>query len=76
MQTAISTKRNIALPQSRTGLVACPGLRTRPGPYSSRAPRGRRKSVGALVTVDAVQAFPHFPLELPTTVDFAFFSAL
>lgn len=36
---------------------------------------GAAKSVGALVTVDAVQAFPHFPLELPTTVDFAFFSA-
>jgi cysteine desulfurase family protein (TIGR01976 family) len=30
---------------------------------------------GALVVVDAVQAAPHFPLTIPETVDFAFFSA-
>ncbi len=33
------------------------------------------KAAGALVVVDGVQALPHFPIELPPTVDFAFFSA-
>ncbi|HMD02208.1 MAG TPA: aminotransferase class V-fold PLP-dependent enzyme, partial [Candidatus Baltobacteraceae bacterium] len=33
------------------------------------------KRAGALVVVDAVQALPHFPLELDPAIDFAFFSA-
>jgi selenocysteine lyase/cysteine desulfurase/SAM-dependent methyltransferase len=36
---------------------------------------GAAKAAGALVVVDGVQAFPHFPLVLPAAVDFAFFSA-
>ncbi len=36
---------------------------------------GAAKAAGALVVVDGVQAFPHFPLSLPAAVDFAFFSA-
>jgi selenocysteine lyase/cysteine desulfurase len=36
---------------------------------------GAAKAVGALVTVDGVQALPHLPLDLPGAVDFAFFSA-
>jgi len=33
------------------------------------------KSAGALVVLDAVQAFPHLPLDIPPQVDFAFVSA-
>ena len=33
------------------------------------------KAAGATVVVDGVQAFPHFPLDIPAAVDFAFFSA-
>jgi len=33
------------------------------------------KRAGALVAVDAVQAFPHFPLEVDPAIDFAIFSA-
>jgi selenocysteine lyase/cysteine desulfurase len=33
------------------------------------------KAAGALVAIDAVQAFPHMPLDLPAALDFAFFSA-
>jgi len=33
------------------------------------------KTAGATVVVDGVQAFPHFPLEIPRSVDFVFFSA-
>lgn len=33
------------------------------------------KDAGALVTVDAVQAFPHFPLEISAAIDFLFVSA-
>jgi selenocysteine lyase/cysteine desulfurase len=33
------------------------------------------KDAGALVTVDAVQAFPHFPLEISPAIDFLFVSA-
>ena len=33
------------------------------------------KRAGATVVVDAVQAFPHFALELDPAIDFAFFSA-
>jgi selenocysteine lyase/cysteine desulfurase len=33
------------------------------------------KRAGATVVVDAVQAFPHFPLELDPAIDLAFFSA-
>jgi selenocysteine lyase/cysteine desulfurase len=36
---------------------------------------GSAKAVGSLVVVDAVQAFPHMPLDLPVAIDFAFFSA-
>ena len=35
----------------------------------------RANAAGALVVVDGVQAGPHFPLEIPQHVDFAFFSA-
>ncbi len=33
------------------------------------------KATRALVVVDGVQAFPHFPLEIDPAIDFAFFSA-
>jgi selenocysteine lyase/cysteine desulfurase len=33
------------------------------------------KRAGATVVVDAVQSFPHFPLELDSAIDLAFFSA-
>ena len=33
------------------------------------------KATRALVIVDGVQAFPHFPLDLDAAIDFAFFSA-
>jgi selenocysteine lyase/cysteine desulfurase len=35
----------------------------------------RAAESGAMVVVDGVQAVPHFPLAIPETVDFAFFSA-
>jgi selenocysteine lyase/cysteine desulfurase len=36
---------------------------------------GMAAEAGALVVADGVQAAPHFPLSIPETVDFAFFSA-
>ena len=33
------------------------------------------RRAGAMVVVDGVQAFPHFPIELDAAIDFAFFSA-
>ena len=33
------------------------------------------KAAGATVVVDGVQVFPHFPLAIPPSVDFVFFSA-
>jgi selenocysteine lyase/cysteine desulfurase len=35
----------------------------------------KARAAGALVAVDGVQAFPHFPLDVDTSIDFAFFSA-
>jgi selenocysteine lyase/cysteine desulfurase len=35
----------------------------------------KARAAGALVAVDGVQAFPHFPLDVDAAIDFAFFSA-
>jgi selenocysteine lyase/cysteine desulfurase len=36
---------------------------------------GAARAAGAMVIIDAVQAFPHLPLDLPPQVDFTFVSA-
>jgi selenocysteine lyase/cysteine desulfurase len=57
-------------------LVALPWASNATGTvYDVAAFARAAKAAGATVVVDGVQAFPHFPLEIPPAVDFAFFSA-
>jgi selenocysteine lyase/cysteine desulfurase len=57
-------------------LVALPWASNATGTvYDVAALSRAAKAAGATVVVDGVQAFPHFPLEIPRSVDFVFFSA-
>jgi len=57
-------------------LVALPWASNATGTVFDVASLARAaKAAGATVVVDGVQAFPHFPLDIPPAVDFAFFSA-
>jgi len=72
----LDEEKNRTLLASEPVLVALPWASNATGTVFDVGALSRAaKTAGATVVVDGVQAFPHFPLEIPRSVDFVFFSA-